>query len=177
MDDLEEEIRACSARLIWRRAEQKAENRRQVAYHEAGHAAACTDAGIPFQLASIGTEDASTQPTLGRVVLSGPEPVDRFAVEAYVIMLFVGPAAERRHGNAFPASDLDNAHAVRLAQSLGFSDRARERFLALCVDLADDFARDSWPWISRVAEALLAHGRLTPADVLALRDVPLEAVA
>lgn len=176
-DDLENEIRASAARLIYRQAEANAKAQRETSFHEAAHAVIGFVLGLPVLRAGVGVEDASINPTLGRVIFDPCQlPDDLDGIRDRVTMLSVGPAAERRVGG-FPKSDGDRIQANILALRLNYSDRARESFLNFCWVRADDLVRDHWAWIARVADLLLASGTVTAADVERLRSEPVEAAA
>jgi hypothetical protein len=170
LDRLEDEIRTSSARLLFRRTVETAEGRRFTSRHESGHAVAATVLGIPFVAASLGVDDLATEATCGRVVLvAGREPADLPAVLDWLVMLACGCAAESRAGGSGHGGTDDALRAMRLASTLDLSDRARLALMALADTLAQDLVTRHWAWLTRVAAALLVDGRLTSAEVLALR--------
>ena len=178
LDAVEEEIRMSAARVIWRREEMKRERLRVTAIHEFTHAVGCEVYGIPYAVVHLGIEDASRQPSTGRVVLDGPPPDEPRAIEHYIVMLLAAGAAERRAGNAFPQDSDDRARADVLSLGMGFSsERTRESFIRHCVNQADDLVVTHWRWIKAGAEQLLERGSLTAFQVRALRPTPDEVLA
>jgi hypothetical protein len=139
---------------------------RCVAVHEAGHAVTYTLLGVKVHYASMRPGDGVSYQVGGHVSLD-------LAPDEYVpVGLWGGTAAVRRlmlNAGTPTIEDLidlgNNGYGdtIMLRKS-GVSDVE----LRAARDRADEMAEHYWEAISRVADALLARGRLTGAEIVEL---------
>jgi len=153
---------------------------REVAFHEAGHAASSFFLGVKIKKASIipdperGTLGSVHHPSFGsnlrpdvRVGLKA-----RDTLEKHILIFFAGALAERRvrgRGN-WVGARFDHHEATGLAIYLNGSLRSTEQYLAWIHVRAEEMLDRPgyWPVVEAIAAALLEHRELAGDRVVEL---------
>jgi hypothetical protein len=151
----------------------------EVAYHEAGHAAAWLALGVPFHSVTV----VPRGPCLGAVFFSAeqaaaPDPSEveppplrfgpdgRHLAEREATGILAGPAAQAGYALRFRpggAADVDLAFACARAAVPAIAVRPWLRYVwALAAGLLTD--PDRWYAVEAIAEALTARGTLAAAE-------------
>lgn len=145
--------------------------RERVAYHEAGHAVMARLSGSEVYDVSIVGDPAMqslgrcrrSRLTLAPVVGSRVTSADRHLVDGELLIVAAGPLAERIKGFADDgtgAAEIQIGGNVLLFLESEMGDSERRAYIAWILARAEAQLRANWPWVERVAQALLADRQI-----------------
>ena len=146
------------------------------AYHEAGHVVAALMQGVAVRSVTIVPDKQKAYHgltrhedlTRGVDLETDNSSRTRSRIEKMIVVRFAGAAAQRRYDRrswrGFHSSS-DYKIAARLAATVCSSPAASKAFLKWLAVTADDLIGAHWPYVEKVAKALLEEKTLSRARI------------